>query len=389
MKCRILLLEEDLEYGTAMEAYFEKRKKEGELVDWEFNYIRSEEDEISIFEDGQAAFILIGTGYSEKDILLKLKNSGSADKEDQSRYDFDYLTEQEDCRFYRYGGVECLMKDIEFKRLHKNRSELEVKNETMVISGVGLAGGVGNTTILLELNETLKARGFKTAYIDLNYWGNTNQYVRGEKMIELSYLRFVFNRDPAEFERNFTEILRETGKENAVLISGIAEIDCSMETQKQDVEEIVKRMTKQNNFDFILLDGNKHMLANGELNEFGVDELLVTDIEKEDFGGEDLINRISSYFTATIGFDIVKIMNKIDIDALEKWKEHTQSSSFPVFSFPKKDSAEKEGSKNISEGLRWVKGGKKAESKKAGIREGIEGGALADYMIRRWMETEK
>jgi len=397
MKYRILLLDRDIDYGMAMEGYFRKQKEGGEYSGWEFEYIKNSEDELPEREDDPQTFVLIGEGFSERDILLKVQSKGQLINETNETagfYGFGILTEQAERPFYRYGGVSRILNDIESKVLQKGISGKEISlNRTMVVAGAGLIGGVGNTTTLLEINESLKARGFKTAYIDLNYWGNASEYRLEEKITELSYLRFLFHRDVGDFERSFRELLKESSLDGSILIGAISEVDCWMEDFKIETREMVKELSEFGCFDFVLLDGNKHLLADGQLSGFGISGLLLMDSEKRSIGEASLINRVISHYKKTTEIDIVKIIGKAANEGVEKEADALPIDAFdesgPVFKILNWEETNRIEAKGFSEGILWGKGGRKGDLKKSERKETTGGGLIADYLIRRWMTTAK
>ena len=375
MNCRLVLLDSDSDYGSSMIEYFRKKKMAGGFKNWELEYIESPElygtlpcethshgtfTENKGFND----FFLLGEGFSEKDLLVNnfiVEGVGAF-------MGIGYLSKNSVEPFYRYGGPEKIMKEIEQRIENKVTPSTVMENGTLVAAGVGISGGVGNTTILISINEELRARGFRTAYIDLNYWGNLSKYEYQDNSVELSYLRFIYSREPTEFGKAFSAVLEEKGTGGSLVIGSINEMDCSSEKSKLEVVEVVGEIVGGHYFDFVLLDGNKHLLADGYFSDFAINELLIT----ENDGGENTVflDMLCGYYKSTTGIDIVKVINGRN----------------------KSESAATEGRSIRAKGIPWGKKGKIAEKEKMKLEYAggsFDAAAMTDYLVGRWLKSDK
>lgn len=357
MNCRLVLLDSDSDYGRSMAEYFRKKKMAGGFKNWEFEYIERPELYGTLTENKEYKdFFLLGEGFSEKDLLVNnfiVEGVGAA-------LGIGYLSDNSAEPFYRYGGPEKIIKEIEQRIGNKGTPSGVTENGTLVAAGVGISGGVGNTTILISINEELKARGFRTAFIDLNYWGNLSKYEYQDNSVELSYLRFIYSREPKEFGKAFSAVLEEKGTGGSLVIGSINEMDCSSEKSKLEVIEVVGEIVGGHYFDFVLLDGNKHLLADGYFSDFAINELLITENSSEN---TMFLDRICSYYNSTTGIDVVKVINGRDQSKPAKAK-----------------------------GIPWGKKGKTSEKEKGKLEfagESFDAVATTDYLVGRWLKSDK
>ena len=365
MNYRLLLLDSDSDYGSSMTEYFRKKKMAGGFKNWELEYIESPELHGTLTENNEYRdFFLLGEGFSEKDLLVNnFINEGVG-----AAIGIGYLSKNPAEPFYRYGGPEKIIKEIEQRIRNKGTPVGVMENGTLVAAGVGISGGVGNTTILILINEELRARGFRTAFIDLNYWGNLSKYEYQDNSVELSYLRFIYSREPTEFDKVFSAVLEEKGTGGSLVIGSINEMDCSSEKTKLEVVEVVGEIVGGHYFDFVLLDGNKHLLADGYFSDFAINELLIT----ENGSGENTVflDRLCSYYKSSTGIDVVKVING--------WN--------------KNESGVVEGRLIRSKGLPWGKKGKISEKEKMKLEyagESFDAAATTDYLVGRWLKSDK
>ena len=379
MNCRLVLLDSDSDYGSSMSDYFRKKKIAGGFKNWELEYIESPElygkltngvlscEKLAENVDYRD-FFLLGEGFSEKDLLVNNFNHGGIG----AALGIGYLSKKPEEPFYRYGGPEKIIKEIKQRIEIKGIPGVVMENGTLVVAGVGISGGVGNTTVLILINEELRARGFRTAYIDLNYWGNLSKYEYQDNSVELSYLRFIYSREPTEFEKAFSVLLEDKGTGGSLVIESINEMDCSSEKSKLEVAKVVREIVGGHYFDFVLLDGNKHLLADGYFSDFVINELLITENSSSDNSGENTIflDRLCSYYKSTTGIDVVKVIN----------------------GWAKNESAAREDQSIRAKGLLWGKKGKLAEKEKRKLEyaaESFDAAATTDYLVGRWLKSDK
>ena len=391
MNYRLVLLDSDSDYGCSMSDYFRKKKITGGFKNWELEYIESPEFygmlSRGTLSSGELAenkdyrdFFLLGEGFSEKDLLV----NNFMDEGIGAALGVGYLSKNPNEPFYRYGGPEKIIKEIERRIENKESPSLLKKNETLVVAGVGISGGVGNTTVLISINEELKARGFRTAYMDLNYWGNLSKYEDQGNSIELSFLRFIYSREPKEFGKAFPALLEEKGTCGSLVIGSINEMDCSSEKAKIEVVEVVGEIVGGHYFDFVLLDGNKHLLADGYFSDFAINELLIT----ENSRGENAIflDRLCSYYKSTTGIDVVKVING---------RDHSEIALMEGRSIRRKSLASSGGKgllSNKAKGLPWGKKEKITDKEKEKLEYAVErfdAAATTDYLVGRWLKSDK
>ena len=391
MNYRLVLLDSDSDYGYSMSDYFRKKKIAGGFKNWEMEYIESPELygtlSCGTLSTGKLAenkdyrvFFLLGEGFSEKDLLVNnLKDDGIG-----AALGVGYLSKNPNEPFYRYGGPEKITKEIERRIENKESPSLLKKNETLVVAGVGISGGVGNTTVLISINEELKARGFRTAYMDLNYWGNLSKYEDQGNFIELSFLRFIYSREPREFGKAFPALLEEKSTCGSLVIGSINEMDCSSEKAKIEVVKVVGEIVGGHYFDFVLLDGNKHLLADGYFSDFAINELLITENSRDE--NTIFLDRLCSYYKSTTGIDVVKVINGRDAN------EFTSGDARSIRGKSLLPSGGKGLLSNKAKGITWGKKGKitdKENGKHEYSTQSFDAAATADYLVGRWLKSDK
>lgn len=372
MNCRIVLLDKNTEYGNSMEEYFRKKNGLGELKRWELVHIKTIEGyELPKKDENWVDFFLVGGDFSEKDLIVEITKREGVSRENIR---MGFLSDRKGEPFYRYGGPEKII--IEIDREISGRRSTEEKNgkKTMSVLGIGLAGGVGNTTILLAVNDLLRARGFKTIFIDMNYWGNLKRHSKSEKIIDLSYLRFIYKREPLDFEKALLDVIVESGEAGSLVVGPIFEMDSTSESVRNEIQKIIEQVLMGGLFDFAILDGNKHMLAGGYFNDFALDQIVVADSFQEESDG--FLDRLCSYYRYTMNTDVIQIINR---SPLSGNNERTD-----VFNIVESTQPEARGLKVGSKNMIWAK---KAKGNLRG--EIMDTELIADYLIGRWLKTEK
>jgi chromosome partitioning protein len=121
-----------------------------------------------------------------------------------------------------------------------------------VISIVNCKGGVGKTTVSVNISQALAIFGFKVLAIDNDSQHNLT-YLLGEKIFHPN-IRDIYKSSLKKARQNFIYSIRETGLSNLHIITSQSELQYSDVKDPFILAKIIKFCELNKFYDFILID---------------------------------------------------------------------------------------------------------------------------------------
>lgn len=284
---KIILLDNDYEYGKAISEFFLSCFRNKEKISFEYfstlellgESLKFEPEFYNLEARKPDMVILYEQAFSEREIRLILDDflfsSNSVLLAEMGRSIGD--------KMYKYGRPSDLLRDVielideKFSKpecVNEALSENIVSSRQLIYAGVGFSGGIGTSTFLIRLYNSLTMKGFKVLYCDLSFWSKSPPVNDVDQYPDLSFFSLMKEKSDCGLRAVMENVLSKSPDGESVIIKASTEPDSLTEVSGNNIKELIKELIELEMFDFVLLDMSRVHLVDMISRNFNVNGMF-------------------------------------------------------------------------------------------------------------------
>lgn len=309
------MIHKDEDYGGALDVFYQKRIEEKRLRNHYFRYFDSIEKYFRYPERTEEHFLILGEGFTERDILVWGREAG---EEPPNCIGVESLRTGVGT-FAAFGPPMDLIRDVERELVSRGTIPDAITGGSLTnahsspgpattVFGLGVRGGIGSSTYLDELGNRLGEKGFRTVYANLNPYDLRGLNPSRTDAVEISILNVLLETGDQGIIEGFTNLFQNVGGGRYLAFTAAADLLHLTQVRKSGWLYCLEKIKESGGIDFIILDGHPHLIENEWFEEHGPGCLLILDAPEgiDDGLSERLIkdrNELSGWEFLSVSLD--------------------------------------------------------------------------------------